>query len=64
MRMSLDQISILGRATQGVRLINLKNDQIVATVSLVDKDNEIEDNSENEPVVETNNTVEQTTSNE
>ena len=40
MRMSLDQVSILGRATQGVRLINLKNDQHVATVSLVDKHNE------------------------
>lgn len=40
MRMSLDQVSILGRATQGVRLINLKNDQKVATVSLVDKNNE------------------------
>ena len=64
MRMSLDQISILGRATQGVRLINLKNEQTVATVSLVDKDNEIEENSDPEPVVETNNTVEQTTSNE
>lgn len=64
MRMSLDQISILGRATQGVRLINLKNEQTVATVSLVDKDNEIEENSETEPVVETDNTVEQTTSNE
>ena len=37
MRMSLDQISTLGRATQGVRLINLKNNQQVATVSLVDK---------------------------
>ncbi len=64
MRMSLDQISILGRATQGVRLINLKNEQTVATVSLVDKDNEIDEDSETEPVVETNNTVEQTTSNE
>ena len=40
MRMSLDQVSVLGRATQGVRLINLKNEQKVATVSLVDKDND------------------------
>ena len=64
MRMSLDQISILGRATQGVRLINLKNEQTVATVSLVDKDNEIEEDGETEPAVDTNNTVEQTTSNE
>ena len=38
MRMSLDQVSVLGRATQGVRLINLKNEQKVATVSLVEKE--------------------------
>ena len=37
MRMSLDQISTLKRATQGVRLINLKDNQKVATVALVDK---------------------------
>ena len=47
MRMSLDQISILGRATQGVRLINLKNNQKVATVSLVDKNEENEETDEN-----------------
>ena len=51
MRMSLDQVSVLGRATQGVRLINLKDEQHVATVSLVDKDNDLdsdisEDNAE------------------
>ena len=38
MRMPLDQISVLGRVTQGVRLINLKDDHTVATVSLVDKE--------------------------
>ena len=47
MRMSLDQVSVLGRATQGVRLINLKNDQKVATVSLVDKDNNEESEETN-----------------
>ena len=47
MRMSLDQISILGRTTQGVRLINLKNNQKVATVSLVDKNEENEETDEN-----------------
>ena len=40
MRMPLDQISILGRVTQGVRLINLKDNQSVATISLVDRDND------------------------
>ena len=34
-RISLNQISTLKRATQGVRLINLKGDQKVATVALV-----------------------------
>ena len=56
MRMSLDQVSVLGRATQGVRLINLKNDQHVATVSLVDKDNDLEfDSNESEDNSEENN---------
>ena len=42
MRMPLDQISVLGRVTQGVRLINLKDDHTVATISLVDKEKEEE----------------------
>ena len=55
MRMAMDQISTLGRATQGVRLIKLKDDQKVATVSTIIKEDEesIEsvtelDNSESE----------------
>ena len=54
MRMSLDQVSILGRATQGVRLINLKDEQTVATVSLVDKNNELENNDSEDNLDETN----------
>ena len=51
MRMSTDQISTLGRVTQGTRLMKLKDDSVIATVSLVDKekneDNEVDvDNSE------------------
>ena len=38
MRMPLDQISVLGRVTQGLRLINLKENQKVSTISLVDKE--------------------------
>lgn len=45
MRMPLNQISVLGRVTQGIRLINLKDNQKVAAVSLVDK--ETEKNDEN-----------------
>ena len=37
MRMPLDQISVLGRVTQGLRLINLRENQKVSTISLVDK---------------------------
>ena len=37
-RLSLDQISQLGRVTQGVRLINLKDNQYVSTISIVDKE--------------------------
>lgn len=43
MRMPLDQISTMGRVTQGVRLINLKDNQTVATISLVDKEESTEE---------------------
>ena len=46
-RMSIDQISILGRVTQGVRLINLKDNQKVAAISIVDKEEEQEENNNN-----------------
>ena len=36
------------RATQGIRLINLKDDQKVSTVAIVDKEDDTEENSENE----------------
>ena len=38
MKMPLEQVSTLKRATQGVRLINLKNDEKVATVAIVTKE--------------------------
>ena len=38
-RLPLDQISTLGRVTQGVRLINLKDNQVVSTISIVDHEN-------------------------
>ena len=40
MKMPLNQVSLLRRATQGVRLINLKNNELVSTVALVTKDEE------------------------
>ncbi len=48
MKMPLDQISTLKRATQGVRLINLKDEQIVSTVIIVKK----EEDSNSEIVAE------------
>jgi len=57
MRMSLEQINTLGRVTQGVRLINLKDNQYVSTISLVEKQEEL--NEEQEETVEENNNTEQ-----
>ena len=54
MRMPLGQISVLGRVTQGVRLINLKDDHTVATISLVDKEKE-ETSVENSEVINNEN---------
>ena len=51
-RLMMDQISLLGRVTQGVRLINLKDNQKVAAVSIVDRFSEEEDEvveTENQP---------------
>ena len=47
-RMPLNQVSVLGRVTQGVRLIHLKDNQTVSTISLVDHEepNEDIDNTE------------------
>lgn len=41
-RMDISDISIIGRSTQGVRLIRLGDDELVATVAKVEKD-ELED---------------------
>lgn len=52
-RMAVDDLRVVGRATQGVRLINLKDDDAIASVAKVDfieddeeADNEIVNNSE------------------
>ncbi len=39
MRMPMTQVSTLKRATQGVRLINLRDNQKVSTVTIVEKEN-------------------------
>lgn len=45
-KLPLDQVSTLKRATQGVRLINLKDEQKVSTVALVVREEESEENNE------------------
>ena len=45
-KLPLDQVSTLKRATQGVRLINLKDEQKVSTVALVVREEESDENNE------------------
>jgi DNA gyrase subunit A len=45
-RMDISDISVIGRSTQGVRLIRLGEDELVATVAKVVKDDEEENNIE------------------
>ena len=47
-RMPLEQVPTLRRATQGVKLINLKDSQKVASVTIVDKDSDEGNLEENE----------------
>ncbi len=48
-RMDIEDISFIGRSTQGVRLIRLGEDELVATVAKVEKeDEEHEEESETE----------------
>ncbi len=42
-RLPISQISITGRATLGVKLINLKDDQLVASVAIIPSDNDNSD---------------------
>ena len=44
-RLPLEQVSQLGRVTQGTRLINLKQGQKVSSISLVQKEKDTEDDS-------------------
>jgi len=45
-KLPLEQVSTLKRATQGVRLINLKDEQKVSTVALVEKEDQVEQSEE------------------
>ena len=51
-RMDISQISTLSRNTQGVRLINLKDEQKVSATAIIEKEENVE--SINEPDIENN----------
>ena len=61
-RVAIDQISLMGRATQGVKLINLKEEQKVSTITVVAKENKedniTEDGSEEQTLNENSQPVE------
>ncbi len=53
-RMGMDEMRVMGRNTQGVRLINLKKNDEIAAIAKVAMDKEVEvDSEENEEGVET-----------
>ena len=56
-RIPINQISELGRVTQGVRVINLKDGQLVAAVSLVSSDDDNDDQEASEVITENNEEV-------
>ena len=51
-RMDVNDISIIGRSTQGVRLIRLSDEELVATVAKVNKEDDAEEEEETEASVE------------
>ncbi|WP_052910840.1 DNA gyrase subunit A [Riemerella anatipestifer] len=52
-RMSVDNMRVMGRNTQGVRLINLKNNDEIAAVAKVEAEKDVEDEEMEEPNDET-----------
>ncbi|KKX49822.1 DNA gyrase subunit A [Sphingobacterium sp. IITKGP-BTPF85] len=45
-RISVEGLRVMGRATQGVRLINLKGEDEIASITKVDREEEVEDTEE------------------
>ncbi|MFB7159053.1 DNA gyrase subunit A [Lysinibacillus sp. NPDC056232] len=59
-RMDVNDISLIGRSTQGVRLIRLSDEELVATVAKVEKEEEsIEEELNEEESIEENDQVEE-----
>jgi len=59
-RISVQELRVMGRATQGVKLINLKKDDQIASVAKVEKDEDVEENTQSD-VVEGDNEPDTTT---
>lgn len=57
-RLAVDKISTMSRVTQGVKLINLKENQYVSSISVIDKNNDEEQENNQVPVYELNNSNE------
>lgn len=45
-RMGMDEMRVMGRNTQGVRMINLKNNDAIAAIAKVEMDKEVEEGEE------------------
>ena len=59
-RMGMDELRIMGRNTQGVKVINLKNNDAIAAIAKVEMDRDVEDGEENEAVKNTGQTSDST----
>ncbi len=58
-RMAVSDLRVMGRATQGVKLINIKNDDSIAAVARVMNDDEIDENNNGITNQEDNNQIEE-----
>lgn len=54
-RMSVDELRVMGRNTQGVKLINLKNNDEIAAIAKVEMDKEVEEAELETPELPVNN---------
>ena len=50
-RLHVNELRVMGRATQGVRLINLKKDDVIAAVTQVPRDEDEDENIDNENIL-------------
>ncbi|MEG2071152.1 MAG: DNA gyrase C-terminal beta-propeller domain-containing protein, partial [Bacteroidales bacterium] len=60
-RLHVDQLRVMGRATQGVKLINLKEEDIIAAVTQVPRDEEEDEYNADDPIPSTENVEESNT---